>query len=438
MLKLRADPHRAMIPETFTHSLWHATAAPGPATAPLVGEARCDAAIIGAGLLGLSAALHLAEGGARVIVIERGCIGFGASGRNGGFLVPHFPRIGPSAVARLIGAERGQALSQALNSGADLIAGIAARHRIDCDLRRAGWLMPAHAASRAAALERRAAEWQALRRPVCFLGSAETEAMTGSPQFHGALFDPQGGSLNPLALCRGLARAAISRGAVIHEHSEATELRREAGRWRITTAQGEVRADRVIVATNAAPQSPVRHLAQTAIPLNVYQMATPPLGPDERARALPGGQALSDTSRNLFSCHFDGAGHLITGGMASIQSGAISRLRKPLAARLNTRFPALRPVGFSHAWHGVASVMPDFLPRFFDLGPGGAALTACNGRGIVMAVMLGQRIAQAFQRGDDQLVPLPKQPVAPLRFHAAARHAPALLLLFSKFLDRCD
>lgn len=227
-------------------------------------------------------------------------------------------------------------------------------------------------------------------------------------------------------------------GAAVHGRTPVQSIARDGHGWRVESATGTVRADRVFLCTNAltGPLSPP--VARSTLPLEVYQMATAPLGPEQRRAILPEGQSVSDTRRNLFSYRLDAEGRLITGGMAAFQPGAGDRLKGPLARRLSRMLPSLGPVTFDFAWHRTAALTPDLLPRLFDLGPGLTALIGCNGRGIGMTTALGAALAELAAGGDPSDLPVLLTPPDPIRFHGLARYLPGLLLPLAKFRDCRD
>ena len=412
--------------DDFARTLWSRTAAPPPDAPPLEGDAACEVAIIGAGILGLSTALALATRGARTVVLEAAAIGAGASGRNGGLVVPSLPRIGPEQAPPRLAA--------LVATGAAAVFALIRRHAIACDAVQAGWLHPAHAAILAPRVAARVTAWQAAGAGCVWLDAAETRRRMGSARYHGALFDPTGGHLDPLGYTRGLAAAALRAGAAIHEASPVVALHRDGDRWRLRTPHGSVAAARVLSAVNLAPpglKGPAR-----AVPLLVYQMATEVLPDGLRQSVLPGNEAFSDTRNNLLAGRWTADGRLVAGAMAAVHAGALSRLPRRLARRLEAVFPALAGLRFAHVWRGRAALTGDFLPRLVQPAPGWVDAVACNGRGIVLSTVLGPALASYLASGDAAGLPLPLTPPRPIPLPALARLLPQALLPLGDWQDR--
>jgi glycine/D-amino acid oxidase-like deaminating enzyme len=427
----------ALPPDSLSRALWFHTAPPLPPSAPLMDVAVADVAVIGAGILGLSTALALAQSGVRVVVLEAATVGAGASGRNGGLVVPSLPRIGPPQVLAAYGEDRGNRLLALLGTGADAVFGLIRTHGIACDAVQSGWLQPAHAAVLAPRVAARVDLWRSAGAHCIWLDAAETRARLGSNRFHGALFDPSGGHLDPLAYTRGLARAAVAAGAVLHESSAVTHAEHSPQGWVLHTAQGRLTAAQVLQCTNLSPPGlPDAAVRNSAVPLLVYQLATPVLPAAARRAMLQGNEAFSDTRNNLLACRWTAQGRLVTGGMAALHTGAMTRLPGKLAARLQDVFPALGRVTFEYVWRGAAALTGDFLPRLMQPAPGWLAATACNGRGIVMNTVLGPALSAYLQNGDAAALPLPVAPPHPIRFASLARLVPQLLLPLGTWQDR--
>lgn len=406
-------------------TLWHATAQPLAPFPRLSGPAETDLLVIGGGFAGLSTALHAAEAGQSVILVEAHRIAWGASGRNAGFVVPNFAKVDPDQVRHQLGTQ-GESLVAMAATSADLVFGLIRRYGIDCDARQSGWIQPSHSAGALQKARDRVRQWAALGRPVEFLDRTAITQLTGVDRWQGGWIDRSGGTINPVGFARGLALAALSAGASIHEDTAVTGLSTDGKGCIAQTSDGSVRARRVVLTTNAYVGGLWPDLARSFFPLRVFQIATKPLPAGMGEEILPGGQAVSDSRRNLFTFRFDRDRRLVSGGMHILSPGADQRVPQTVHRRLaaELRLPDLPPL--SYKWSGMASVMPDYLPRLIQLAPGMMAGFACNGRGIAMSTAMGRELA-AWAFGD-------KVPAIPIRnleripFHSLTRLAPNALL----------
>ncbi|TPI34982.1 FAD-binding oxidoreductase [Mesorhizobium sp. B3-2-1] len=419
-------------------SLWHATSRDHRDRPTLQGRLDVDLAIVGGGFSGLSTALHAAEKGISVAVLEAEIIAWGATGRNAGFVVPNFAKMDPDSILAHLGPERGERLIDFAAGSADLVFGLIRRHGIDCDAVQSGWIQPAHSPAALEKVKSRAGQWARRGRPVVTLDRREVEALTGARGYVGGWMDRSGGVLNPVAYARRLADAAEKAGAQIFERTRVTSVDRIADGWALKTPSGSVRAARVLIATNAYGGSLNPLLQRTYFPLKVFQIATAPLPLEIRTRLLPGGQGVGDTRRNLFTFRFDADNRLISGGMHILGAGADTRVPQTIWRRLASHLdlPDLPPLAY--IWSGMAAVEPDFLPHLLDLGPGLIAGRACNGRGIAMTTAMGKVLADWAAGAEARDLPLPFAPPAPIPFHTLLRHAPNMLHGWSILRDRMD
>lgn len=389
------------VPVPMPNSLWAATAPPPPPTSALEGEACADVAIVGAGFTGLSAALHLAEAGIDCAVLEAAEIGWGASGRNNGQVIPNLSRIDPDAIVRAVprdlgGPEKGEAMVALIRDSASLVFDLIRRHGMAAEAVQNGWIQPAHRPSRMRLAESRVEQWGRRGAPVRMLSRDEMARVAGTDHWLGGWENRTGGRINPLGYARGLARAAVAAGAAVHTRSPVAGIERQAAGWVLRTPRGRLTAQRVILATNAyTPALLWPGLYRTVVPVRSYQMATGVLSDNIRKTILPEGHALSDTRGDLYFYRFDANGKLVTGGGLIVPFGWEDRIRERIRERVARVFPQVGEVSFDYVWWGYVGGTADRLPHVYEPAPGVLAWTGCNGRGVALATALGQELAKA-------------------------------------------
>ncbi|MBU8541141.1 NAD(P)/FAD-dependent oxidoreductase [Falsiroseomonas tokyonensis] len=411
-------------------SLWEATAAPAPILAPLRGPAETAVAIIGAGYSGLSTALALAERGVAVTVLEAVAPGAGASGRNGGQVIPGFKHDVADAIA-VYGQARGTAMHALGARAATETFALIARHGIDCDAAQNGWAQLGDTPAALEAMAARLAAWRRAGAPVHWLSREEAAALAGTKAYLGGWLHAGGGSVQPLSYARGLARAAMAAGAVIHAPTRATAIRREGADWRVETGQGQLRARRVLIATNALPGDLWPGLADTMIPVWSFQVATQP-------GAVPAGMpVVSDTRRVLRYFRADRDGRLVVGGKGRLRAprdlGDFATQRHMLA-RL---YPQLAEAPVEFGWGGQVAITLDRLPRLFRLEDGVFATIGCNGKGIAWCTATGPELATVLTGGESLALP-PVEPLRPIPLHQLKKIYAAAGSVWFRLRDRLE
>ena len=400
--------------------------------------ARADLAIVGGGLLGLSAALHAARAGLGVQVLEKGRIGGQASGLNGGQVIPGF-KFDPEALIRLFGAERGRQVLDFAAGTADAVFDLVARENLAVPLRRSGWIQACHTEKAMAAAGERYRQWKAEGADVALLSAGEIRALTGTDNYLGGFFDRRAGTVNPLALTRELARVAASAGAGIAEETEVAALRAEGGGWRLRLADGrELQAGKVLVATNAYADGLIPGLAESLVPLHSLQVATAPLPHHLQSTILPEGQAVSDSRRILVYYRRTEEGRLILGGRGPMREPSRPGDFAHLERALRRLFPALADMRIERRWFGRVCVTPDYLPHVHEPQPGLLAMAGCQGRGVGMMVAAGPRLADYLMSGDPAALPLPPVPIRPIPFHAFRQVGVGATIAWYRLLDALE
>jgi glycine/D-amino acid oxidase-like deaminating enzyme len=400
-----------------SHGLWERTAPPPPPTRALDGDAAVDVAVVGAGFTGLAAALHLAESGARVAVLEAAEIGFGGSGRNVG-LVNAGLWVMPSALPAALGATYGARLRDLLGHAPDAVFDLIERHGIACEAVRRGTLHCAAGTGGLADLQERARQWQALGAPVRLLDADETARKTGTAAYAGALLDERAGTVQPLAYARGLAQAAMAAGASLHTSSPVVAADADGSAWRLRTPGGALQAGSVIVATNAYTDRVWPELRRELVHLPYFNMATGPLGDAVRPCILPERQGAWDTKEVLSSFRLDESGRLVFGSVGALRGWGLAIHAGWGRRALAKLFPQLTNVAFETEWYGKIGMTVDSMPRIHRLGRNVFSVSGYNGRGIAPGTVFGRCLARLVlgQTGEDDLpLPVTEARAAPLR-----------------------
>jgi len=374
-------------------------ARPTDAAPPLDRDLRVDAAVVGGGITGLSAALALAERGARVALLERDFCGAGASGRNAGHLTPTIGKDLPTLL-RVFGRERAQALVRFADEAVAHTERTLVRLGSDCEYRATGNVMAAVHPGQEPRLRRAAAAGAALGAKVHFAGADEMRERGLPRAFPCGVFEERGGTLHPGRYVRGLRDAARRAGVQLFETTQVTAL--EPGRpVQLRAPGGTVTADSVLLATNAyTPELGL--LRRAALPLRVSLFETEPLSAEaRRAVGWPGDEGLYTAHESLESYRTTPRGTLVGG--AKVVHYAFGSRRAPaeqprafrrLERAFRDRFPELADTAVAHTWGGWIAFPLDSLPATGDLAEGVAYALGYAGHGLAQAGYLGALAAE--------------------------------------------
>jgi glycine/D-amino acid oxidase-like deaminating enzyme len=375
--------------------LWEADASPLPRFPASPLPRSTDVAIIGGGYTGLAAARELARRGADVTILERHHLGWGASGRNGGFVLQGYkPEM--KELARMVGAERARRMFQLTLEAMQLLERLISDEGIECDFTHCGALT---LAAKPGHLQGLAQSSRFLREELGYqtelLGREEMRGEIGSTRYHGALLDPGGCSLQPAKYVRGLGLAAGRAGARLLEDTEVTRLRKVSGGFDVATSRGVVRAREVLAATNGYTPRALGALRRRVIPIGSYIIATAPLGDDVARRLIPRGRVLSDTKNLLYYFRLSPDGRMVFGGRASFTPASAKRSAGILAAGMGEVFPELAGAKIDYVWSGKVAYPMDHLPHAGRLGGVHYSMGYC-GHGVALATYLGTRMGQVI------------------------------------------
>lgn len=409
---------------------WYAASAVADTDYPRLEESLdVDVCVLGAGITGLSTAIHLAERGYSVAVLESRRVGWGASGRSGGQMIFGFARE-QSWIVHLTGRADAHTLWSCSLDGLDLLRALVRRYDIHCDLVH-GQIHTAISARQTRELQ----TWQADLEhnygygSLTYLNREQVGERIASERYRAGLHDSNSGHLHPLKYTLGLARAARSLGVRIFERSEVTGLA-EATRVRATTARGQISADFAVLAGNAYLGRLVPGIGASIMPVGAYIGATEPLGP-ERCRALiADNAAVADINfvLNYFRCSADH--RLLFGGPVSYSTVTPLKLRSTIHRRMVGVFPQLKNIRMEYAWGGLIGITANRAPHFGRIGRYIYFAQGFSGHGIALTGLAGKLMSDAIAGTAEQFDVFARIPHRNFPGGRALR-TPALMLAMS-------
>ena len=382
---LHANGDRGTWPDTF----YAARADLPDPVPPLEGAAQADLCVIGGGLTGLSAALHGVRAGMSVIVLEAQRVGWGASGRNGGQVGTGFNWSQRKLEAKL-GRPDARALWELAEEAKALTRTLIADHAPEADWRPG--ILSAALTDAGFAAYREEAEWMAEHHGTSSqtLDRKDLKSRIGTNAYAGGILDGTAGFCDPLAYTLGLARAARTEGAVIHETSEVHAIDGTT----VRTAKGHVRARMVVQATNGYSPWLTGKTAARVLPINNYIAVTEPLAnpPFCTKRGHP---AVADSRFvvNYFWQTKDG--RLVFGGGESYGKRFPRDIRTKVRRNLARVYPDLADVRFDHAWGGTLAVTATRLPYLAEVAPGVFSAGGYSGHGLALSSLFGKLCVEA-------------------------------------------
>lgn len=389
------------------NSLWGETAIDNPVIAQLHESLQADVLVVGGGYTGLSSALHLAEGGVSVVLLEAKGIGYGGSGRSAGFVNAGTWRD-PDHVNKELGSTAGERFNLALLNSPALVFELVKRFDLQCDAAQCGTVNVAHKAGAMTDLDNRYRQLQKLGAELELVEGERTQTISGSPIYcHGGILDPGAGTIQPLSYARSLANAASDLGAKLFQQSALVKLTRKQDRWHATTALGSVSADQVIIATNAYADANSAKVRESTLPVFIFQCATSPLAAEIAAQIIPQRQGVLDTQTLMTSSRIDSAGRLVMSSAGRLQ-GLQRAIRENWMTRNRDRlYPQTKGTAWTYQWSGQIGVTSSKILRVQLLAPGVFAPAGYNGRGIGAGTVIGKHLAETIISGNRDNFPFP-------------------------------
>ena len=360
----------------------------------LKGEHTADVCVIGAGYTGLSTALHLAEKGMRVIVLEGSRIGFGASGRNGGQLVHSYSRD-MDFIERFYGKQTATQMGAMAFEGADIIKERVAKYNIQCDLKKGG-IFAACNPKQMRELEEKKQLWERYgHKDLELLDSQSIQKYVGTTRYAGGLIDHSTGHMHPLNLALGEAAAIESLGGLIFENSAVTKVDQGA-KPVVHTATGSVTANFVMVAGNAYLGGLIPELQQKSMPCGTQIITTEPLSKEAQERLLPQDNCVEDCNYLLDYFRLSGDGRLIYGGGVTYGAREPSKIETLIVPKMLKTFPELKNVKIDYAWTGNFLLTLMRLPQFGRINGNIYYAQGYSGHGVTSTHLAGKVVAEAI------------------------------------------
>ena len=388
---LYGNDHKGQYPDSY----YVATANPHAPFPPLAGDVRCDVAIVGAGYMGLSSALHLAELGYKVIVLEAHRVGWGASGRNGGQMGTG-QRKEQDELERMVSRDEARQLWDMAEEAKQTCRDLIAQHSIACDFK-PGVLHADHKKTYVAHSQAYAEklheeyDYDAIR----FIDGDEIREMVGSKAYHGGTLDMGAAHLHPLNFALGLAEAAKSAGAQIFENSAVLKIEKGA-KAKLICENGTVMADHVILACNGYLEDLNRRVASRVMPMNNYIIATEPLSEEDASALIRDDVAVADSKFVINYFRLSADRRMVFGGGETYSfkfpNDIKSFVRKPML----DIYPQLKDVRIDYGWGGTLGITVNRMPYFAKMDGNILNASGFSGHGVAMAVMAGKIVAEAI------------------------------------------
>ena len=396
-MKQPADTAAEPADKTISHtgSYYAATANPSPARPMLTGDVECDICVVGAGFAGISTALHLAEKGMKVVVLEAAKVGFGASGRNGGQIINGYSRDYDTIKSRY-GQDTATATLNMSFEGGNIIRERIEKYNIKCDLK-PGSFFSAFTDAQMKDLEHGKKIWEgAGHTGLEMFDKSRMPEVVDTNLYTGGMLDNWGGHIHPLNLVLGQAAALELHGGSIYEQSRVISIDKDSHRPVVKTAQGQVTAHFVVVCGNAYLGDAVPELTKRIMSVSSQIVATEPLGEDLAKKMLPAGYCIEDCNYLLDYYRITADHRLLFGGGVVYTGHTPDDIEKRLWPHVLKTFPALEGKKVDYAWSGNFALTLTRMPHVGRLNSKVYFIQGDSGHGVTTTHLLGRLVAEAI------------------------------------------
>jgi len=376
-------------------SYYAASAHTQPVRASLVGDLSFDICVVGAGFSGLSTALHLAEKGYQVAVVEGARIGWGASGRNGGQVVNGL-NASLQTIQRRYGEDTANFVANVVMEGGDIIRERIKTYDIDCDYKPTN-LFTAYTNAHMRELEERLSLWRSYGIETQEMIAADAIGnYVNTDVYAGGMIDHAGGHLHPLNLALGEAAAFESKGGVIFEHSMVSSVDHATGKSVVTTKQGSITCKTLVLCGNAYLGGVVPELAKRVMPVSTQVMATEILPPEQAQQLLPTDTCVEDIRYILDYYRLSADNRLLFGGGTVYGGTDPDNIEAKLRRNMDKVFPALQDKKIEFAWSGNFALSFSRVPQMGRLNDNTYFAHGYSGHGVTGSHTFGRILSEAI------------------------------------------
>ena len=421
----------------LANSIWSATSDKKIVGSKLTRYQHFDIAIIGGGLSGVSVAFHCAKLGLKACLLEKETIGWGASGRNGGQVIPGLKEL-PEQVLTHFGEEKGKKIIALAGAAPDYVFDLIKTNNIECSASQNGWIQASITNAGLDTNKSLVRQWTDYGAPVDLLSTPEIRSLIGSNTYSGGILDYRGGKLHPLNYVIGLARSAQDAGITIFQECPVNSIKSKNGSYEINCSEGSINTEKVVLTTNAYGDVRTGTINRNVISVQSVQVATAPLSDNVLKTILPNGQVVSDTRRLLKYFRIAEDGRLLMGGRGGVSNRGTSIQIEDLKYYVKEMFPIIGEIKYDYSWGGNVALTLNHFPQISVFENGIISLSGYNGRGVALTTALGKVVAEFLSQVPEKDLNFPIQKLKSIPFPKYHNMVLPFATWYKKLLDSVE